>query len=101
MDLQRIAGRLEALGSVTRLDIYRTLVRAGDDGLSVGELQGLTGVARSTLSHHLHKLIDVGLVNQERRGTTLVCRADYAVMRQTLGSLAAECCADAGRSQAA
>ena len=95
MDLNITATRLEALGNPTRLSVYRALVRAGPAGLAVGTLHERTGVPRSTLSHHLHRLIRVGLVNQERQGTTLLCRADTALMRETLGFLLAECCADA------
>ena len=97
MDINHIASRLEALGNPTRLGIYRHLVRAGEDGLAVGDVQERTGVPRSTLSHHLHKLIAVDLVTQERQGTTLICRANYAVMHATLGFLERECCAEATR----
>jgi ArsR family transcriptional regulator len=97
LDLEQLARCLEALGDPTRLKVYRTLVRAGDDGLAVGRIQERTAVPRSTLSHHLHRLIAVGLVSQERQGTTLICRADYAVMQQTLDGLQSECCADAKR----
>lgn len=95
MDLGSLAARLEALGSPTRLAIYRLLVRAGEEGLAVGAIQERTGVARSTLSHHLQRLVTVDLVTRERRATTLICRANYAVMRETLGFLEQECCADA------
>lgn len=97
MDIVRTAERLEALGNPTRLAVYRLLVRAGPDGLSAGAVHEGTGVPRSTLSHHLHKLIDVGLVWQERRGTTLLCHADRDAMRSTLGQLLEECCADAAQ----
>lgn len=95
MDIDLTASRLEALGNPTRLGIYRHLVRAGADGLAVGDVQERTGVPRSTLSHHLHKLIAVGLVSQERQGTTLICRAEFDVMHATMGFLERECCADA------
>lgn len=95
MKLEQAAARLEALGSPTRLKVYRALVRAGDAGLPVGRLQEKLKVAPSTLSHHLHRLILTGLVTQERHGTTLICRASYPVMRDLLGFLADECCADA------
>jgi ArsR family transcriptional regulator len=71
----RTSGKqLEALGNPTRLEVYRALVRAGDDGLPVGRLQGRLGLAAPTLSHHLHRLILTGLVTQERQVTTLICR---------------------------
>ncbi|MEM9569162.1 MAG: helix-turn-helix domain-containing protein, partial [Cyanobacteria bacterium P01_E01_bin.34] len=60
----------------------------------VGTLQSRTGIPRSTLSHHLHRLIDAGLVTQERQGTTLYCRTDYAVMNGIIEFLTSECCAE-------
>lgn len=90
-----IARRLGALGNETRLQIYRILVRAGRDGVPVSELQRRTGVAISTVSHHLHKLITVGLAYQERDGTTLYCHANYDAMDETVGYLTSVCCADA------
>jgi len=57
-------------------------------------VQQHTGLARSTLSHHLHKLISVGLVSQRREGTTLYCCAEYLAMNETPEFLRAECCVD-------
>jgi DNA-binding transcriptional ArsR family regulator len=94
METRTVAARLEALGNETRLEVYRILVRAGRAGLPVGEVQSRTGVARSTLSHHLHKLIAVGLVRQERDGTTLYCHANLEAMDETMGFLSRECCMD-------
>lgn len=95
MDDAVIAKRLGALGNETRLQIYRILVRAGRDGVPVSELQRRTGIAISTVSHHLHKLITVDLAYQERDGTTLFCHANYGVMDETLGHLTKVCCLDA------
>src|SRR5919108_4330583 len=95
MKAEQAAKQLEALGSPTRLQVYRTLVRAGDAGLPVGRLQEKLGIAASTLSHHLHRLILTGLVNQERQATTLICRANYPAMDELVGYLVDECCLDA------
>lgn len=95
MKLEQAARQLEALGNPTRLRVYRTLVRAGDDGLPVGMVQERIGIAGSTLSHHLHRLIQTGLVSQERQATSLICRANYLAMSSLLGFLTEECCADA------
>lgn len=94
MKLNDAAARLEALGNPTRLRIYRTLVRAGEPGMSVGKLQGRISIPGSTLSHHLKALIVVGLITQERDSTTLICRANYPVMRGLVDFLVAECCAE-------
>ena len=93
MKIDDAAARLEALGNPTRLRIYRTLVRAGDAGSSVGKLQSKLDLAGSTLSHHLKALIATGLVVQERQATTLICRANYAGMNALIGYLSDECCA--------
>lgn len=95
MMLEQAAKQLEALGNPTRLEVYRTLVRAGDGGLAVGRLQDRVGIAASTLSHHLHRLIQTGLVTQERQATTLICRASYPAMNDLVGFLIDECCVDA------
>jgi ArsR family transcriptional regulator len=94
MKHEKAAKQLEALGNPTRLHVYRTLVRAGHDGLPVGKLQERLKVPGSTLSHHLHRLVLTGLVTQERQATTLICRAHYPAMNALLGYLADECCAD-------
>jgi len=95
MKLEKAASQLEALGNPTRLQLYRILVRAGDDGLAVGSVQEKLDVPASTLSHHLKRLVDTGLVTQERQATTLICRANYPGMDALIGYLADECCADA------
>jgi DNA-binding transcriptional ArsR family regulator len=95
MKLEIAARQLESLGSPVRLKIYRSLVRAGDDGLPCGVLQEKVGLAASTLSHHLRHLRETGLISQERQATTLICRANYPAMNKLIGYLADECCADA------
>lgn len=95
MTLDDAAGRMEALGNPTRLAVYRLLVRAGDAGMTVGRIQERLEIAPSTLSHHLKALVLVGLVQQERDRTSLICRANYGTMRGLIDFLSAECCADA------
>jgi DNA-binding transcriptional ArsR family regulator len=96
MKLEKAAAQMEALGNPTRLNIYRILVRAGDAGLPVGRIQEQLDIPASTLSHHCKRLVDTGLVTQERQATTLICRAHYPAMQSLIGYLADECCADAG-----
>lgn len=101
MKIDDAAARLEALGNPTRLRIYRVLVRAGDAGSSVGKLQTKLDLAGSTLSHHLKAMTTTGLIVQERQGATLICRANYEVMRGIVDFLVAECCTEAGCSASA
>ncbi|MDZ5698994.1 metalloregulator ArsR/SmtB family transcription factor [Chelativorans sp. M5D2P16] len=94
MNHEQAAAQLEALGNPTRLKIYRILVRAGAEGISVGRVQEKLGIPASTLSHHCKRLCDTGLVTQERQATTLICRASYPSMQALIGYLADECCLD-------
>ncbi len=96
MKLEQAAKQLEALGNPTRLKVYRTLVRAGPNGLPVSRVQEKLKIPASTLSHHLHRLILTGLVTQERQATTLICRPNCDGLEALLTFLVEECCADAG-----
>lgn len=101
MKIADAAARLEALGNQTRLQIYRTLVRAGHAGMPVGRLQEKLKIPASTLSHHIKTLVAVGLVSQVRESTTLICHANFDAMRGLVAFLAAECCADEAGCKAA
>jgi DNA-binding transcriptional ArsR family regulator len=96
MNLELVAKRLEALGNPTRLSIYRLLVKGGMDGCRVGDLQRKLDIPASTLSHHISKLVWVGLVDQERQGRTLICRPLWPAMEETMVFLNEECCPAAG-----
>ncbi len=87
------ARALAALGHDARLSIFRLLVKAGDDGLRVGDIGAHLDLAPSTLAHHLSTLVDAGLVVQERRGREVFNRVDYPAMQGVLAFLTSECCA--------
>lgn len=88
----RYARALAALGHEARLHLYRTLVQAGPDGLTVGAIGQHLGLPASTLAHHLSALVDAGLVVQERQGRSVINRADYGVMNATISFLTEQCC---------
>jgi len=90
--LEEMAGRLEALGNPTRLAIFRTLVKAGDEGANVGAIQGAVNIPASTLTHHIQKLVKAGLVSQQRQSRELICRAEYEAVEATIDYLKDECC---------
>lgn len=87
------ARSLAALGHDARLTIFRLLVRAGKDGLNIGEIGHHSGMAASTLAYHLKTLVDAGLVTQERQGRQIINCVDFDVMHQTVSFLTSECCA--------
>jgi DNA-binding transcriptional ArsR family regulator len=81
-----------ALGAEPRLRIMRLLLSAHPDGLVVGDIQQETGIAGSTLSHHLEKLKIDELVTAEREKTFIRYRASTGALEELLGFLYAECC---------
>lgn len=89
---EQAATGLAALGNRTRLRLYKLLIKAGDDGLNVGELHSHLGVPASTLTHHLTALVRAGLVVQERRGREVISRANYDAMEGLVAYLTEECC---------
>ena len=94
LDLDSAASLLDQLGNPTRLRIVRLLVRAGDEGRTVGDIQREIGIPASTLSHHLSHLRNAGVVWQEREGTLLHCFVDFKMVSELVEFLTAECCAD-------
>jgi ArsR family transcriptional regulator, arsenate/arsenite/antimonite-responsive transcriptional repressor len=88
----RYADMLAALGSEARLRIVRLLLAAHPEGLVVGEIGSELGIPPSTLSHHLDKLKNEGLVAVRRESTFLRHTADTTTLQEIVGFLFAECC---------
>jgi len=88
----RYADMFAALGADPRLRIMRLLLSAHPDGMVVGEIQEETGIANSTLSHHLEKLKIDELVTAEREKAFIRYRANTVALEELLGFLYAECC---------
>ena len=81
-DVTHFADMFAALGAEPRLRIMRLLLSAHPDGLVVNEIQAETGIAGSTLSHHLDKLKNDELVTAEREKAFIRYRANR---RRTAG----------------
>ena len=88
------AAGFSAMGSEARLKVLKTLVRAGQSGLTVGEIQTRTGIAPSTLAHHLRFLAAGGLVEQEKIGRSTVNRARFDELRNLAQFILSECCVE-------
>jgi DNA-binding transcriptional ArsR family regulator len=92
MESNAVVKALAALAQASRLEIFRSLIVAGDAGLTPGVLAESLGVAPATLSFHLKELVHADLVTQERVGRNLVYRAQYDRMRAVLAYLTENCC---------
>jgi DNA-binding transcriptional ArsR family regulator len=88
----RFADMFSALGTEPRLRIMRLLLSAHPDGMVVGDIIAELGITASTLSHHLDKLKNEGLVRVQRESTFLRYSANAEALQDLLGFLYAECC---------
>ena len=88
----RYADMFSAMGTEPRLRIMQLLLSAHPEGLVVGDIQDELDIPNSTLSHHLDKLKNEGLVNVQRESTFLRYTANTEVLQELLGFLYAECC---------
>lgn len=86
------ANRLGALAQVTRLEVFRLLVRHEPDGLAAGDIARQLGVPANTLSTHLAVLTRVGLATRVRRSRSIVYRAHIGGLRDLMVFLAKDCC---------
>jgi ArsR family transcriptional regulator, arsenate/arsenite/antimonite-responsive transcriptional repressor len=74
----------KALGDPTRVRIVNAIARSGGE-VCACDLVEPSGLAQPTVSHHLKKLLDAGLLEREQRGKW----AFYSLKRDAVEKLAA------------
>jgi ArsR family transcriptional regulator len=94
--LERHAMQLSALGHPVRLAILRFVVQGGPDGTSAGDIQAHVDVPASTLSHHLKRLVDAGLLNSRGEGTFHYYAPEFGVLRKLTDYVWEDCCKRGG-----
>ena len=92
---------LSALSHESRLAVYRALVQAGLEGLSVGQVRARVGLPPATLSAQLNQLRAAALVCDAREGRVVRVRADYGRMNALIDYLTENCCGGVGCAPAA
>jgi ArsR family transcriptional regulator len=90
--IAKYADMFSAMGTEPRLRIMQLLLTAHPEGLVVGEIQSELEIPNSTLSHHLDKLKNEGLVEVRRESTFLRYTANTTALQELLQFLYAECC---------
>ena len=75
-----------------RLKVLRYVVQGGSDGTSAGDIQAHVDLPASTLSHHLKRLLDAGLLTTRSEGTFHYYAADYPALRALTDYLWEDCC---------
>lgn len=86
------ADRFAALGHVNRLEIFQTLVKAGSEGMTIGEIASMLGIPASTLSFHLRELVRSELVTQSKIGRSITCMANFDALNELLTFVKKDCC---------
>jgi len=92
MENKFVIKALAALAQPNRLQIFRSLVVKGGDGLTPAMLAADLGMPANTLSFHLKELMNADLISQERSGRNLIYRAQYDRMNAVLSYLTQNCC---------
>ena len=92
MEDKHVIKALAALAQTNRLQIFRSLVVKGPDGLTPAVIAEQLGIPGNTLSFHLKELMHADLITQERSGRNLIYRAQYDRMNAVLTYLSQNCC---------
>ncbi len=95
MEISKAVGSFEALAHDTRLGVLRLLIPAGLNGLAAGDISKRLDLPPNSLSFHLGRLVNAGLIVSRRSGRNLFYAADYARVGELVRFLADDCCANA------
>jgi ArsR family transcriptional regulator, arsenate/arsenite/antimonite-responsive transcriptional repressor len=90
--LEHHAQQLGALAHPVRLQVLRYVVQRGARGAAAGAIQGHVDLPASTLSHHLKRLLDAGLVTARLEGPFHYYTAQYLALRALTDYLWEDCC---------
>lgn len=94
MNTIEAAQGFSAMGSESRLEVLQALVRAGNAGLRVGDIQERTGIAASTLAHHLKFLSAANLIVQRKQGRVIMNTANFDYLNSLAGFILENCCTE-------
>lgn len=92
MDAKDALQAFAALSQPTRLDVFRLLIKVGEDGMSAGDISAALDVRQNTMSANLSILVRSGLIRNEREGRSIRYFADMDGMRALLSFLMEDCC---------
>lgn len=85
---------LNALSHESRLRIFRMLVVAGPQGMTVGSIRSRAKIPAATLTAQLNLLRAADLVQDERDGRIIRVRANFNRMTALVDFLTENCCRD-------
>lgn len=92
MDKNRTLAAFAALSQPTRLDVFRLLIRAGENGMAAGDIAARLSVRQNTMSANLSVLLHAGLIRNRRDGRSILYYADLDGLRGLLSFVLQDCC---------
>ena len=92
MEIKSATQAFAALSQETRLQVFRELIRCGQEEISAGDLATRLEVSPSTLSFHLKELERAELVRARRDGRFILYAANHEGIRSMIDFLVADCC---------
>jgi ArsR family transcriptional regulator, arsenate/arsenite/antimonite-responsive transcriptional repressor len=90
--LERHAEQLSALGHPVRLQILRFVVQGGEEGTAAGDIQAHVDMPASTLSHHLKRPVEAGLLKSRSEGTYHYYAPELPALRALTDYVWEDCC---------
>ncbi|VAV96697.1 Transcriptional regulator, ArsR family [hydrothermal vent metagenome] len=97
MDVKNVISALDALAQESRLAIFRLLTEIAPNGMMVGAIGKQMGMPATTLSFHLDKLRQAGLISKRREGRASIYTANYDMLVGTIKYLTENCCKDSAQ----
>ncbi len=91
METNRAADTFAALAHPGRLAVLRLLIRFAPHGVRPTEMAAALDLRPNTLSHHLSDLAEAGLISADRRGRSILYRADLTAVTALVGYLVTDC----------
>ncbi len=92
MDMNAALTAFATLGHPTRLAAFRALIKAGEAGMSAGEIGQALKVRQNTMSVNLSGLVQSGLVRNAREGRSIRYFIDPQGISGLLAFLLQDCC---------
>lgn len=94
MNVEQATRGYAALSTEVRLNTLRLLARAGEDGLSSGQIAEKLEIPHNSLSQQMAILSAAGLVKQHREGRNVFYEIEFDALKKLIRFLVVNCAAD-------
>lgn len=92
MDTKKTIKILESLAQETRLKAFKTMVKAGKNGISAGDISTELDIIQNTMSFHLSHLENSGLIKSKKQGRRVIYSVNFRAVEGLINYLLESCC---------